>query len=181
MVTNAKNWKSKSKAGEYELELPSGNKCLVRAIKPEAFLSAGLIPDPLTQMVMAAVNAKKGLPPSKMKEIAQDPTKLASAVEMLDRILVYAVIEPSVEMPPVCVADRNGEPCGELYTGGEGVHIDRKKDGYHKFKEPERDEELLYADVVDLEDKQFIFQWCVGGTGDVESFREELKKSVGSV
>lgn len=32
---------------------------------------------------------------------------------------------------------------------------------------------VLYADIVDMDDKMFIFQWAVGGTKDVESFRAE--------
>ena len=40
-------------------------------------------------------------------------------------------------------------------------------------KEEERDNELLYVDEVDDEDKMFIFQWATGGTADVEQFRKE--------
>lgn len=36
-----------------------------------------------------------------------------------------------------------------------------------------RDEDTLYADEVSLEDKMFIFQWAVGGTSDLETFRKE--------
>lgn len=175
MVTPASQWKKKNKTGHHELDLPSGNTCLVRAIKPEAFLENGMIPSPLMAIVQQSINSKKGLPPSKVNEIANDPVKLASAMEMFDRVLVYAVIEPAVELPPVC------EDCGELETGGKGIHVDRKHEKYHRFNEPERDEEILYADEVDLEDKQFIFQFCVGGTADVASFRKELKSTVDAV
>lgn len=177
MVTRASQWKSKTKAGEQEIDLPSGNTALVRQIKPEAFLESGLIPDPMASVIRSAINSKRGLPPSKMDEISQDPKKLAAALEMFDRLLVYCVIEPAVEMPPVCTV----EDCGELYTSGEGVHVDRKHPKYHKYQEDERDPEVLYADVVDMEDKQFLFQWSVGGTADVERFRKELSTTVGAV
>lgn len=36
-----------------------------------------------------------------------------------------------------------------------------------------RDEDLLYVDEVDMEDKMFIFQYAVGGTKDLEKFRAE--------
>lgn len=39
--------------------------------------------------------------------------------------------------------------------------------------EGERLEDVLYVDEVDFEDKQFIFQFVVGGTRDLERFREE--------
>lgn len=177
MATKASQWKSKNKTGEHDLDLPSGNTAKVRQIKPEAFLEGGLIPDPLTSMVMTAVNSKRGLPPTKLQEVVRDPAKLAAAMEMFDRVLCYVVVDPPVEMPPVCTV----EGCGLLYTGGEGVHVKRTNPKYHKFQEPERDPDVLYADAVDLEDKQFIFQWCVGGVSDVARFREQLASHVGTV
>lgn len=36
----------------------------------------------------------------------------------------------------------------------------------------ERDEEVLYADEVDINDKMFIFQFAVGGSTDLEEFRK---------
>jgi hypothetical protein len=45
----------------------------------------------------------------------------------------------------------------------------------------ERREDVLYVDEVDFEDKQFIFQWVVGGTRDVEKFRAEQKVSLESL
>ena len=42
----------------------------------------------------------------------------------------------------------------------------------------ERDPAALYVDEVDFEDKQFIFQWVVGGTRDLEKFREEQAASL---
>lgn len=44
--------------------------------------------------------------------------------------------------------------------------------------ESERDAERLYVDEIDGEDKQFLFQWAVGGTADVEKFREQAEQSV---
>lgn len=40
---------------------------------------------------------------------------------------------------------------------------------------------LLYIDQVDLEDKFFILQWVVGGTRDLERFREQQAALVGDV
>jgi hypothetical protein len=39
--------------------------------------------------------------------------------------------------------------------------------------EDDRDDDLVYIDEVDDEDKMFIFQWVTGGTSDVERFRQE--------
>lgn len=48
-------------------------------------------------------------------------------------------------------------------------------------EDEERDPASLYVDEVDFDDKQFIFQWVVGGTRDVEQFRKEQAASMGSV
>lgn len=45
----------------------------------------------------------------------------------------------------------------------------------------ERNDELLYVDEVDLQDKQFLFQWAVGGTSDVEKFREQSAEFMASL
>lgn len=177
MATKASAWKSKSKTRDEELQLPSGNSCLVRPIKPEAFLESGMIPDALSAMVMKAVNTKKGLPPSKLQEMANDPKKLAAAMELFDRALVYCVIEPPVEMAPAC----EKEGCGESYTGGDAVHVNRKHPNFHVYIEGDRDPEVLYADMVDLEDKMHIFQWAVGGVADVGKFRGELRATLDAV
>jgi hypothetical protein len=45
----------------------------------------------------------------------------------------------------------------------------------------DRDEELLYADDIEDEDKMFIFRWVSGGTSDVERFRKEQASDVASL
>lgn len=47
--------------------------------------------------------------------------------------------------------------------------------------EDDRDDELLYVDEMDEEDKLFIFQWVIGGTSDLEQFRGELVTTLESV
>ncbi len=42
--------------------------------------------------------------------------------------------------------------------------------------EENRDEDLLYIDEVNEEDKTFIWQYAVGGTRDVEKFRQGLQE-----
>jgi hypothetical protein len=45
----------------------------------------------------------------------------------------------------------------------------------------ERLADHLYVDEVEVEDKQFMFQWAVGGTADLEKFREGVAKHVAAV
>jgi len=44
-----------------------------------------------------------------------------------------------------------------------------------------RDDNLLYADEVEDEDKMFIFQWVSGGTEDVATFRAKQASNVAAL
>lgn len=45
----------------------------------------------------------------------------------------------------------------------------------------ERDEDALYVDDIDFEDKQFILQWTLGGTSDVAKFRHQTAEQLEAV
>lgn len=45
----------------------------------------------------------------------------------------------------------------------------------------EKDDNLLYVDEIDEEDKMFIFQYVTGGTKDIAQFREEATKSLADI
>lgn len=167
--TPASAWKGKVAVEGTDLMLPSDNVARVRQISPQAFITSGLIPDPLTSIVRQAIHTKQGLPPSKLEAMVTDPDKLRSTMEMFDRVLCYVVIEPHCEMPPVCV------DCGE-YNTDDSHGLDT-----HEYQEGPRDDDILYADTVDFNDKVFIFQWCLGGTRDLEAFRKQQRASLESV
>jgi hypothetical protein len=44
-----------------------------------------------------------------------------------------------------------------------------------------RDDNLLYIDEIDEQDKLFIWQWATGGTADVEQFRQESTGVLGAM
>lgn len=99
--TSAASWK-RNKIRE-AVRLPSGNVALVRRVGPEAFMEQGIMPDTLAPIVQKAIHNKKGLPPKAIDDMVTDPDKLGEMVEMMDRLLCYAVIEPEVTMPPGCL------------------------------------------------------------------------------
>lgn len=45
----------------------------------------------------------------------------------------------------------------------------------------DREEDVLYVDEIDAQDKAFVMQWAVGGTSDLKKFREQLAGSMGTV
>jgi hypothetical protein len=169
--TPASEWKGALNVEGTDLELPSDNVARVRQISPQAFLQSGMIPDPLRPISNQAINSKKGLPPTTMKKMMEDPKQVGAALELFDRTITYVVLEPKILMPPPCTE------CGELISGK--VHGDDNAD--HDYNETARKPGVLYADQIDLTDKQFIFQWCMGGVRELEPFRQESPTVVGLV
>lgn len=179
MVTTAREWKGKVQVEGQELPLPSENVALVRQLEPTAFLNSGLIPDPLTGLVRKAIHTKQGFNPKDLDKIADDPKQLSAALELFDRVLVFVMVEPVIQMPPSCDVIFNGEECGQY--ANTDVHEKPTASGHHKYHEGERDPDVLYADQVTMDDKMFIFQWALGGTHDLTQFREQLKGTVESL
>lgn len=173
--TPAAQWKGAVRPDGTDLPLPSGNVARIKKINPQVLMNdKGLIPDPLSDIVAKAVHRKRGLPPSKVKEMSEDPEKVQASFELFDRVLCRVMVEPVAVMPPKCTK------CGE-YANIDDRHTDREHAEYHPYREGARDKDVLYADQVDLVDKIFIFQWCVGGTSDLESFRQQLPSSMAAL
>lgn len=173
--TPVAEWKGKVEIEGSDLPLPSGNVARVKRLSPEAFLASGMIPDPLSAIVTKAINSKKGMPPGKeLEQLTKDPKKIQSALQLFDRVTAHCVVLPNIMMPPTC------DNCGQ-YFNVDTRHTDEGAPNYHPYNEGARDPNTLYADQVDLQDKIFIFQWAMGGTTDLERFREEQQRTVESL
>jgi hypothetical protein len=72
--------------------------------------------------------------------------------EMADAATVYCVVEPIILPVPVPDPD-SGET-------------------------PERDEDALYVDEIDVDDKLYIMSHALSGVRDLEQFRAELGKQL---
>ena len=149
--TNQRPRKTWQKSRGTDLELPSGNIALCKRMRPEQFLTSGLLPDSMSAMVMEAIRERKGLPPEDAAAMAADPERLAEMVDFMDAVLIQTVIEPKIKPVP------RGPEGEDLRTG---------------------EEEDLYPDDVDLTDKVFIFQWALSGSSDLERFREEMARNM---
>jgi hypothetical protein len=179
--STVEQWKSTT--GVEDITVPSGNVAKVRRVGPEAFMGSGIVPDALSPMIDEAIKQKKGLPPAKVAEkLKDDPESLPQMLEMMNRIVCYAVLRPPVEMTPGCERAfekrENGEPVMEVCDKQPADIIHGTGAGKHKFREAERDPDLLYVDEVDIEDRIFIMNYAVGGTRDLARFRREHRQSV---
>lgn len=160
MATSKKDFKKKAKD---ELELPSGNT--VKAKRPglPSLLNGGILPDELTPIVRKMISSNKGEKPEEEideQTFLDDPQKLQLIMDAYDRIWVECVKDPDTLWHRREVEQENAEP------GAPRVFED--------IPEGERNEDDLYTDEIDMTDKLFVFQYVVGGTRDLRSFREQF-------
>lgn len=149
-------------------ELPSGAFAKLRRPGMERFLGAGYLPDTLRSEMekqIASASGKKAS--SGIAELAGKLSveDMAEWMNAMDRIVCEVFVEPKVvwHKRPV-MAQAEGQPAAVM-TDAAG------KPKYEDIPDEDRDEEALYTDELDMEDKQFCFQYGVGGTTDLTRFR----------
>lgn len=135
-----------------ELDLPSGNTALVKPMRITTMLAEGFFPDSLRAIVMQQLSEEKPSEEATAGAIQEAFGDMNKLTEMFD--VFDRICLAVVKEPQVLPAPEN---------------------------EADRDEDLLYIDEVDQEDKMFIFQWAVGGDRDIDTFRAESGLGVGSL
>jgi hypothetical protein len=171
--TPISEWKKVPRTTDHvPLVLPSGNTALVKPLGLPEIMKRGLIPNPLLQAMtrslevadarmanptpaQAAAAEKKAKQrlDDQLSELTKDPAKLVAVFDMADNLTLACMVQPAVHPVP---------PPGE-----DGV--------------VSREDDLLYIDEVDMDDKMFIMSYAMSGVRDLESFRREFARSVGSV
>lgn len=153
------------------------NTCKVRVMDPVGMITSGLLDefDHLTKIVglkMQEVDGKTLPTPEAVRELAGMTDQLQRGLDMVDRLVEAVVVEPKVFWPV------HRYPSGHPEAG----KPKRNPDGsWMKLGPDERDDDILYTDDVDLEDRMFILQWAVGGIKAPEQFRKEYKGLLASV
>lgn len=166
-ISSAADFKARKPTG-IPFTLPSGLTCAVKRPGITELLAEGLFPDSLMGMVGAFVDKGQGKKPADrkktkeqqakidaknsedamntvMQEIVGDPEKLRDMLLTVDKATVYCVVEPQVHM--------NRYP---------DDHKDEALRG-QIIPPSDRDEELLYVDNIDEDDRMEIFNFAVGG------------------
>lgn len=185
-VTPVSAWAGAVEVIEGKLvELPSGNTARMRNVEPTTFLEGGFLPDPLTQIVRAAIQTKQGIRPQQINKMAEDPEQLIATMQTFDRVLAYVMVEPECRLRPDCVAmilsdDGESDVMCDL-PWHDPIHQVAGTPNRHVCQIGERDPNVLYVDQVSMEDKVFVFQWALGGTSNLEQFRKEHRANVESV
>jgi hypothetical protein len=152
-------------------ELPSGLRVVVR--NPgglTAFIANGSIPNSLLTIVKGTLDSNLS-----KEEVIQNATALTKDLDSIgDMMELMNIVTQQVIKKPAVAHDPTEQD------------VER-----HNFLHPEnpvtdpdelRDEEnFLYTDEIEEEDKMFLFQWVTGGTRDLERFRQEHERNVALV
>lgn len=142
------------KKGPKAIELPSGNRMVLKKAGLQALIASGSIPNELLGPVQSEIDKVKG----KKKIEKPDPLDIASKLnpeqmnqmlKMMETVVCVCAIEPQVHPIP---RDDDGDP----------------------LPLNDRDETKLYVDELEEEDRVFIFQYVTGGTKDLATFREQV-------
>lgn len=151
-------WLSGGIGGMEDLTVPSGQLCLVRRPGLEGLMKAGVLHnvDSLSQIVN-----EKHLSRVKGKGSAPEQAEINMSSLMDDPEGMAEVTHVIDKIVCHCVV----KP--EIHMTPNDVT--RRQQG------------VVYADMVDLVDKMFIFNYVVGGTRDLESFRNGLEGAVGGL
>lgn len=148
-------WLSGGIGGMEDLTAPSGQLCLVRRPGLEGLIKAGVLRniDSLTAIVNEKhiKKTKKGQKSGSIN--VESVMKDPKALEDIMRTVDKVICH--------CVVKPEVHPTPDDVT--------RRKPG------------VVYADMVDITDKMHIFNFVVGGTRDLESFRSGLDSVVGGV
>jgi len=137
------------------LEFPSGKVARIERVPLTTLIAENLLGDSLSAIAAKAVDGAQGMDSDEIRDMAQDPAKVAEAFDAFDKITVKCFIEPEVL----------------YYKGDDGTVIPRDQ----------REAGRLYSDRIDLQDKVYLFQVISGGTSDLQRFREQLGESVAGV
>lgn len=131
------------------------------------FLEAGFLPDPLAEVIKKEIGQRTGKVESSdlLKTIAggENLEMLREMMRATDRIAAFCVTEPTV-----------------VWHERE-VRVEGAESTFEEIPEGERDPEIVYTDEMELEDKMFIFQLAVGGSSDLNRFRQATGALVGDL
>jgi hypothetical protein len=159
-----------------DLLVPSGQLCQVRRVGPVGLIKAGLFEhlDFLGAAVGDHIAAaeEQTLPPSQRTPRSQNvapeealrifqehPEQITNSLDLIGRVMELVVVQPKVVRP--VVRDDHGQP--RLNAQGEEIPL----------ADEAREPDVVYTDYIDMMDQMFIFQFVVGGTRDLETFRQE--------
>lgn len=152
------------------LPLPSGLVVRAKRVELQTMIQKGNVPNPLMEVVSEALQKGQKANIEEMIGVEDQEIDLDMVNDMFD--MVNRIIIESVTQPRV-----HAEPTVEDMVRWNERHPEQPVDDPTQL----RDEDLLYVDEVDPDDKMFIYQWACGGTADIATFREEARADMATL
>ena len=134
------------------LLLPSGLTVRAKRVELQTFVIQGNVPNPLMAVVQEALQKGQEANIPEMMGVEEGKVDMDAVRDMYE--MVNAVAMECVQEPRI-----HPKPQSEA----------------------DRDDNLVYIDEVDDEDKMFLFQWSGGGTDDIATFREEARADMAAL
>jgi hypothetical protein len=157
-ASSAADFKAKSLRKGKEMVLPSGFTCVATRVNLMVFMKTGRIPNSLRGLIDKGMSGKEVTQDEILdKLLSGDDATLKSFEDMMN--MVDAVVCDVMIDPKVIPAPDNEEPRSEENPKG-------------------RSATLLHVDEMDEEDRMFVFNFAVGGTRDLETFRKGQNSNV---
>lgn len=150
----------------HDLVCPSGQKCLVMRAGVEGMVTAGILHnvDGLTALVEKHIAKTRGRP------TPQDRKTKKKKSDGID-IDVEAILKDQKSL------------IGILDVVDKAVVKFVVKPAVHEVPKDssKRKQGTIYTDMIDINDRMFIFNYVCGGSADLTSFRDGLTEAVGGV
>ena len=141
-----------SSRGYEEIVTPSGQLCLVRRPGVQNLIEAGVLHDVDTLSAIVSEEHLKRVGDETQIDVDSFAKDAASVANVLH--VVDRVVTYCVVKPEVVMTPND---------------VTRRQAG------------VIYADMIDIDDRMFIFNYAVGGTRSVEQFRKDTEALVGGV
>lgn len=187
---NVSSWTAAENA-PFEIELPSGAKCLARKLQMPDVVQLGLYSklDSLSATVQEKhidrVQGKKpqdrkAKKPTKaeqqrakdeqdldaLRSLLVDKEKFSETVNVISDVVMTCVIAPKIL---------------DAYVNDPNVATADNPSGKRKLEPDERDPNAAYIDYVGLNDQMHIFSKVFDGMADLEKFRGESESGLGAL
>jgi hypothetical protein len=166
----------------YDLDIPSGGKCLLRKVDPLQLSEAGLMDklDFATSVVMDTHVKNANL--SNVERVKRDRAKREARGKGLSEEEAVAELEDKQSMRNVMKSAENSKAFREvmdqlivLAVVAPKMHLPPED------PDEERNDEWFYTDAVPFHDKMAVFNKVMEGVRAVQQFREESESAVGDV
>lgn len=175
-ISTAAQWKTSKRSSDASpLRVPSGNTALVRKVSVDKFLSSGWIPNPLLPIIQDMMRGRNSK--TIADKAATDVQNILAMKQLMDRVVVECTEQPVVQPEPECIVCHLAVE-DEVHHGVPHMVDEEIATSAHEYEPAARDEELLYVDEIEWEDKTAVYEFALSEASAAAPFHDEQTPSV---